>query len=37
MIKNGYKLAAKTFFSSIYIRLKILGQLPSDYLKEQKF
>jgi hypothetical protein len=37
MIKNGYKFVAKTFYSSIYIRLKILDQLSSDYLIEQEF
>ena len=32
--KNGYFLASRTFFTSIYIRKNILKKLPSKYVKE---
>ena len=32
--KNGYFLASRTFFTSIYIRKNILKKLPSLYVKE---
>ncbi len=32
--KNGYFLGSRTFFTSIYIRKKIVKQLPSQYVKE---